>query len=135
MDFELGLMYNAPTVLLDGDRVVKKFRRRRRLGVLVTSNAALVAARKAALSGFPMTVSTTYKTPQTIQKRVISVTVPSSISTSSPASQSLSFTHPSKSSRAAPITSRGKTPLRIVNKFSIVIITIASVVIIFILVF
>jgi hypothetical protein len=66
---DLGDSITVPTALLDGDRVIKKFRRRRRLGVLVTSNAAIAAAKKAAANGIPITVTTAFRTPSTTQKR------------------------------------------------------------------
>ena len=89
---DLGNSITVPTALLDGDRVIKKFRRRRRLGVLVTSNAAIAAAKKAALNGIPITVTTAFRTPSTAQKRA-------------PATSTSMVTQ----SKAAPVAPRGES--------------------------
>ena len=111
---------------------MKKFRRRRRLGVLVTSNAAIAAARKAALNGIPMTIGTNYKSSSqggqsqshSLQRRVLQPSSSSSSTNQSSlqsSSLSLSSASPhlvsmsglsfaslaSHANRALPITTRG----------------------------
>lgn len=98
---DVGDSISVPTALLDGDRIIKKFRRRRRLGVLVTSNAAIAAAKKAAASGIPMTVTTTARTANAVQRKTVTTSASAS-------SSSLSTSHAQCSSQSALITSRGQ---------------------------
>lgn len=102
---DLGDSITVPTALLDGDRVIKKFRRRRRLGVLVTSNAAIAAAKKAAAHGIPITVTTAFRTPSTAQKRA-----PASSSTSLPTQ-----------SKAAPVAPRGDSHSLHLHRYSMLL--------------
>lgn len=98
---DVGDSISVPTALLDGDRIIKKFRRRRRLGVLVTSNAAIAAAKKAAASGIPMAVATTVRSANVVQRKSVPIAASSSSLLPS-TSQTQSLSH------SAPVSSRGK---------------------------